>query len=421
MVRTKAFIITMVLMPVFMCGTVLINSLLEGRVDIDDRKIIVLDHTGVLFDGLAKAADERNRTAIFDPQTQKQIEARVILEAGPPGEVDDAMRLSLSDQVRHNQALAFLEISGDILDQSGGVPSAVRFHTQSVGSGEVRRWIEQALSRVVQARRLESARLDARLVAWAVGPVAVDSMGLYKATDAGEIKPAERTNRELAFLVPMGILMLMWASIMLAAQPMLQSVIEEKQQRIAEVLLGSASPFDIMTGKLVGNVGVSLTIVCVYMVGGFALANYYGHADMLPLRLVGWFLIYEVLAVLLFGSLFIAVGAACSELREAQSYLMPVMMLLILPLMVWPQVMRDPMSRFASMVSLFPPATPMLMVLRLSVSSAVPFWQPLLGVVLVLAAALVAVFCAGRIFRIGILSQGKSPKLGTLLGWMIRG
>jgi ABC-2 type transport system permease protein len=213
----------------------------------------------------------------------------------------------------------------------------------------------------------------------------------------------------------------MFMTVMISAQPMLGSVLEEKQQRIAEVLLGSARPFDLMLGKLVGNVGVAMTIVAVYFTGGYILANQYGFAHMIPTHLVGWFIVYQILAVLLFGSVFTAIGAACTELKEAQSLLMPVMVLLVLPMMVWFTVLEDPMGKVATWLSLFPPSAPMLMLLRQSVSSAVPVWQPVLAVVLISATTVLCIFAAGRVFRIGILSQGKAPKLTELAGWIIRG
>jgi len=213
----------------------------------------------------------------------------------------------------------------------------------------------------------------------------------------------------------------MFMSIMIVCQPMLTSVIEEKQQRIAEVLLGSVSPFQLMMGKLAGNVGVALTIVAVYLLGGYFLAHYYGYTEMLPVRILAWFIAFEVLASLLFGAVFIGIGAACTEIKEAQSLMAPVMIVVVFPLMVWINVLQEPLSKFAMWISLFPPATPMLMMLRLAASPMVPLWQPILGIVLTLLMTLAFVFAAGRVFRIGLLVQGKAPKLGELAGWILRG
>ena len=240
-------------------------------------------------------------------------------------------------------------------------------------------------------------------------------------SSGGEVRKGDEGSRGLNFFIPFALIMLMFMSIMIVCQPMLTSVIEEKQQRIAEVLLGSASPFQLMMGKLIGNVGVALTIVAVYLVGGYFLAQHYGYTDVLPVRLIGWFIGFEVLACLLFGAVFIGIGAACTEIKEAQSLMMPVMILVIFPLMVWINVLQEPLSGFATWVSLFPPATPMLMMLRLAASPMVPLWQPVLGMALTLATTLAAAFAAGRVFRIGLLVQGKAPKLSELAGWIVRG
>ena len=223
------------------------------------------------------------------------------------------------------------------------------------------------------------------VVAGAVSPINIEELGLYSRDAKGEIQKGDEATRGISFFIPFGLMLLMFISVMAVAQPMLSSVIEEKQQRIAEVLLGSASPFQIMMGKLIGNVGVALTIVAVYLTGGYILAAHYGYADLLPTWLLGWFLAFDVLACMLYGSIFIAVGAACTEIKETQALLTPVMILLILPLMVWFTIVQEPLSGFAEWTSLVPLATPMLMLLRMAASPMVPWWQPVLGIVLVLA------------------------------------
>ena len=215
--------------------------------------------------------------------------------------------------------------------------------------------------------------------------------------------------------------MLMFMVVMVGASPLVNSVLEEKMQRIAEVLLGSVPPFQLMLGKLVGTVGVSLTISTVYLAGAYFAVWYAGYASFFPTHLLWWFMLYVSLSVFMFGSLFIAVGAACSDIKESQNMLMPVMMLVVSPLFVWGAVLKAPTATFAVVVSLIPPATPMLMLLRQAIPPGVPIWQPLLGVVLVTLNTLLFVFVAGRIFRVGMLMQGKGAKIGEMLRWALRG
>jgi ABC-2 type transport system permease protein len=237
----------------------------------------------------------------------------------------------------------------------------------------------------------------------------------------GQIKPAERSSEIAAMLVPMGLMMLMFMVVMVGAPPLLQSVMEEKMQRIAEVLLGSVGPFELMLGKLIGMVGVSLTIVTVYLLGAYFGARRTGYLELIPFHLAGWFIVYQTLAVVMFGSVFISIGAAVSDARDAQSMVTPAMLLLVSPMFVWLIVAREPTSTLATALSLFPPATPMLMVLRAAAAPNLPLWQPVLGIVLTLVTTLLFVFAAGRIFRVGLLIQGKGARLGDMVRWVISG
>jgi ABC-2 type transport system permease protein len=176
-----------------------------------------------------------------------------------------------------------------------------------------------------------------------------------------------------------------------------------------------------MLGKLLGAVAVALTTGAVYLLGAYLALKRAGYVQYFPWDQVWWFLAFMALAVLMFGSIFIAIGASVTDMKEAQSMMTPVMLLLISPMFVWFNVVREPNSTMALAMSLIPPMTPMLMIVRQSVPPGVPIWQPLSGIVLVLAATTLCVFAAGRIFRVGMLMQGKGAKVSEMLRWAIRG
>jgi ABC-2 type transport system permease protein len=201
----------------------------------------------------------------------------------------------------------------------------------------------------------------------------------------------------------------------------MQCVVEEKQQRISEVLLGSVSPFALMFGKLLGVVAVALTVGIVYATVGYTLAHRYGLTDALSPALLAWFFLFLTLAVLIFASLFIGVGAAASDIKETQSLLMPVMLIAALPMILLPAVLRAPNGIVAVVGSFFPFTAPMIMTARVSVPPGVALWQPVLAVVIVLLTVLGCVWAASRIFRVGLLMQGKGVKLADLARWVIRG
>ena len=168
-------------------------------------------------------------------------------------------------------------------------------------------------------------------------------------------------------------------------------------------------------------VAVSVTLSAVYLGGAYWAANRYDFTQFISPALICWFLLFQMLSVLMFGSLFIAIGAACTDMRETQSMVWPVMLLVTIPMFIWINVVREPNSAFSTGASFFPFATPMLMVIRLAVPPGVHSWQPVLGVLLVLATTLLCVWVGGRIFRLGILLQGKGANMGQLVKWVLRG
>ena len=422
MIGTKAFVVAITIMPVSMFGGILIHKLLEGRVGPEEKRFVVLDGTGELFDALSEAATARNKNEIFDAETGKQTKPRYELESGTAGPVTDEVRFELSERIRRREIDAFVEIPAEIVQMpSPGENPTVRFHAENAALSPEKGWIQRALNDAVRTRRLEQAGLDPVVVGQASTPVGVEGLGLLERSRAGEVEQAERSDEVLTIFVPFGMMMLMFMVVFMSAQPMLENVLEEKSQRIAEVLLGSVNAFQLMAGKLLGGVAGSLTILATYAVGGYILASYYDVTHFVPLRIVPWFLVYQLLAVMLFGSIFMAIGAAVSQLKEAQGMLLPVWLVLVIPVFVWFQVVREPTSGFATWLSFVPPATPLLMVLRMSASTAIPIWQPILGIVVLLATTFLCVFAAARIFRIGILAQGKAPKPTELIRWAIHG
>ena len=186
----------------------------------------------------------------------------------------------------------------------------------------------------------------------------------------------------LTMFIPFGFMMLIFMVIFLSAQPLLESVMEEKSGRIAEVLLGSVSASQLMFGKLLGNVAGSLTVVAIYAPGASPRPSTTAGPISFRWTLIPWFLIYQILAVLLFSSLFMAVGAAVNQLKEAQSLLLPIWLLLACPMFVWFQIVREPNGAVATWMSFFPPATSLVMVLRLASEAVIPLWQIIVGLLL---------------------------------------
>jgi ABC-2 type transport system permease protein len=424
-VRTKAFLIGLLMMPLMMGGGFIVGALMQGRVDTKDKRIAVADYTGRLFDTLEAAARQRNNVAIFQGEgaARKQILPRFVIERVDTGDADmQRLSLQLSDRIRKGELMAFVLIGPNVID-TGKNPSqaTLNYYSNTPTYDDARQWITGIVNEQVQQLRLEGAAFDPKVVRQLTQRVPVGNLGLVKMDAAGNIISAVETNQVATFLVPFAMMFLMFMVIMATTTPLLNSTLEEKTQRIAEVLLASIPPFQLMVGKLLGIVGVSLTMTAVYLVGAYSALSRAGYAQYFPWQSVWWFVGFLSLAVLMYGSIFIAIGAAVSDMKEAQSMMTPVMLLVVSPMFVLQNVIREPGSTLSLAMSLFPPATPMLMIIRQAVPPGIPVWQPLLGIALVLLASLACVFAAGRIFRVGILMQGKGAKISEMFRWALRG
>jgi ABC-2 type transport system permease protein len=411
-VRSRAFLVSLVLLPVIMGGSIFAQKAVAGHTDSVTRRFAVVDPTGQLYEGLASKTAARNllvgdKAGRFVPERVDVGGARTL----------DAVRLELSDRIRARDLFAFVELPADAL--ATGAAPRIRYYSDDPTYEDLRQWVELAVSEDVRMHRLKAIGADPEVIRKLEQPLPADALGLWTRAADGSLVQAAGVDRIRAYVVPMALMFVVFLIVMTGAPQLLNSVLEEKMSRISEVLLGSVTPFELMLGKLIGSAGVSLLLGVIYAAGGLGVATYLGFGNVLPLELVPWLLLFMLLAVFFFGSLYIAIGSACSELKDAQSLMMPVVLLTIMPVMVWTLVLKAPNSGLAVAFSLFPPATPFLMLLRMALHPGPPLWQAALSVVLTLASTVGCVFAAGKIFRTGVLMQGKSATFTQMLRWVL--
>jgi ABC-2 type transport system permease protein len=423
-VKTKGFIIGLIIAPVFMSGSAIAMALLKDRVDTRDRVVAVVDHSGVVAEGLAAAAEQRNAEVAFDKETGERVKPSYVIEAVQPDTADlDGQRLALSDRVRAGEIHAFLEVSPDVLHPAReGADARMAYYGKNAAMDDVRGWLPYPINGNLRRERMAETGVEeatANEVLWWIN---VEAMGLVSADAAtGEIQQARRSSEGEALGIPLAMVMLMFLMIMMGAMPLLSAVMEEKTQRIAEVLLGSIKPFPFMLGKVLGGVGVSLTSATVYVIVGVIAMRRLEWEEYIPYHILPWFFAYMILAIFMLGSVLSALGSACNDAKDAQNVTFPAMLPMMIPMFLLMPVLKEPQSGLATWLSFFPPFTPTLMLLRQSTPGGVPAWQPWGGLAGLLAVTLLSVWAAGRIFRVGILMQGTPPRLGNFVRWAIRG
>ena len=423
-VKTKGFIIMLVAMPILMSGSGIAMYLLRNQVDTTDKKVAVLDRSGVIADVLLAAAEQRNDAAVFNKESGKKIQPAYIFEIVKPDDVNaESQKLELSNRIDEGELHAFLDIGPNVLNLEGDESTyGMAYHAKNAAMDTVRTWLNETINNHLRMTRMRDAGVNDSQADEILTWIQVEAMGLVSIDEeTGEIQAARKTSELEALMVPMILFFLMFIMVMMGSLPLLQTTMEEKTQRIAEVMLGSLTPFEFMGGKVLGSLGVALTGTLFYLSGGILLVSKLGMADFIPFHIIPWFLVFLVFEIIMVGSMMAALGSACNDPKDAQNLSFPAMIPVMFPMFIFMPILQEPTSGFATWMSLFPMFTPMLMLLRKAGPVDIPVWQPWVGLAGVILFTIISVWMGGRIFRMGILMQGGAPKIGKIIRWAFRG
>lgn len=416
--QTRALLVLLIFLPLLMGATILVQRLSEGSFDETPQRFAVIDHTGKLYDGLAAQAEARN--ALLRASGEEGLEGTPFTpeRVETAGKDLDEIRLLLSERVRKEDLFAFVEIPAGALTNQ----EEVLYHSQRSANTDLLKWLRVALNTQRRLLQYQDAGLSPEVIASLESQnLSVKALDLFEKSPDGTIVAAKELDMMATLVAPAVLAILLMLGVMISAPQLLNAVLEEKISRVSEVLLGSVTPFELMTGKLLGSALISFLILGLYLCGGLAVAYYLDMLEYVPFRLLPLLLLFQTMGVLIFGSICLALGSACSELKDAQSMLTPVMFLMVVPMMVLSTTLKNPDGTLSVALSWIPTSTPFVMPLRMMLSPSLPLWQVLLSFVLTLGTTLAVIWAAGRIFRVGLLSQGKSPSWSELLKWVVRG
>jgi len=419
-----------------------------------------------LYQVLTEAAQERNE-GLRDEETGDYSEAPYLFESipldEPTSEELERRRLELSDRVRSGELFAFIEIGPSIIttspadlgliqelqtgnanpladddDPEATTPEAnaepdeaqaaalqdrfgIRYSSKSTTNPEVQQWLTRTLTPIVQARRIAEAGFPPDKVLQLIIPPTVNQRALAIERDDGTVGYEKEPNPVAGLLIPFFSVFLLFSLIATAAFPLTTNIIEEKQMRIAEVLLGSVRPFELMLGKLLGGVAISLTLAAIYGAGlGFVLIQTDALA-FVGIDTILWFLPFAGLATLMYGALSVAAGAAVTNLKEVQNIQTPIVLLPMAPAAAALNVASNPEGPLAQAFTWFPLTTPITAVMRITVRDGISTPERIAAAALSLVTTLLLVWLAGRIFRHGMLRSEKAAGMREMVRWMTRG
>ncbi|WP_418992925.1 ABC transporter permease [Alistipes sp.] len=421
-VRKKSFIITTLLMPVLMIGLMAAPALIMRYSRGDVKRIAVIDESGLVAPRLESDGQVRFRqTDLSTDEARKQL-------------TDD---------------FGVLYIGGDILEN----PANVKLYANSSSSLTLEENITGQIERILEAEKLRAYDIDNLQQILSEVKTRV-TMQTFRNDESQEEESHARSS-VIATAAGFVLGMILYMFLLIYGSMVMQSVIEEKNNRVLEVMVSSVRPFDLMLGKILGVASVAVVQVVIWGllicgVGALVIpqlmpadvlqsaqAMQQGVPDaaavagMSPemlqavaavtdvgyiVQLFGFLLLFVLGGYLLYSAMFAAVGSAVDSIQDAQQLQTPITIPIILALLVMMTVMQDPDSQLAFWFSMIPLTSPVVMMAR--IPYGIPLWEIVLSLVILYASFAGMVWFAAKIYRVGIFMYGKKPTFKELLKWV---
>ncbi len=419
-VRKKSFIITTLLMPVLMIALMVAPALIMEYSQGDEKQIAVIDESGLVAPQL-----ESDETIRFVP-----IECTL-----------EEARQQMGDH------FAVLHIGRDILERG-----AVQLYANASTSLTLESGITSQLNSILEREKLK--RYEIRNLEEIMAEV---DTHVQLQTFRNDKSDEEQSGSSSVVATALGYILgfVLYMFLLLYGSMVMQSVIEEKNNRVLEVMVSSVRPFELMMGKILGVASVAVLQVMIWgvlIVGVSALvvpqllpsdvmaaaeamqqggAEAVAMADLDPEMLqavtamtdtgyictiFGCLVLFILGGFLLYSAMFAAIGSAVDNVQDAQQLQTPVTLPIILALLMMLAVINDPNSSVAFWFSIIPLTSPIVMMARIPYD--IPMWEIGLSLVVLYASFVVMVWLAAKVYRVGIFMYGKKPTLKELWKWM---
>ncbi|MBL8149140.1 MAG: ABC transporter permease [Blastocatellia bacterium] len=402
-VRSKWFLIGTILGPLIMSSFVLVPVLVE-KLSSPNVSIAVVDASG--DPELITKIEERIKSE--KTRGKYQIEHK---SARTEEELEE-LKSVLKGQVEERKIQGYLVITPSVVTKG-----VAEYYSKNVTDFSTNRYLEDVITRTVVEKRFNQTGLD---------PKRVEELSKrIKLTTKKLSEDGSKEDKGQSFLLAISLMMIIYMMTLIYGITVLRGVIEEKQNRIVEVIVSSISPTELMLGKVLGIGLVGITQFLVWSLFIFAIPSLAGSmlvgvASAIPdvsISLMIYFVIYFVLGYFLYATLYAMAGSIVSNDQDANQVQTPITFLIVIPMLLIQVVLRDPNSTASTILSLIPFFTPLLMFLRINIETPA-FWQIGLSILLMMASIFACAWIAGKIYRVGILMYGKRPSIPELLKWL---
>lgn len=413
-VRTRSFLVLTLLLPAIMTALMALPAKLASM-GAKAQHLVIVTSNQQFGDAVrhelmaAPLADEDDDADNSEKSARQKPEDQYIIDVDT--NETESERAALRDKINSRAIDGYLWLS------NGAISSGkVGWYGREVAGFREKSWLSDAVHRVKLQQQFSEKGLPPTQVDRMLTPVKVETVRIEHGREA----KGSGTARILEIVV---MVMLIYMAVLFYGISVMRSVLEEKNSRIMEVLLSSASSTELMAGKLlgVGAVGLTQILAWIIMAGLFALPALAAQPNLSDLEVSPWvlvaFAIFFLLGYLLYSTMYATIGAITTTEQEGQQIQFLIVIPLVLSVFMLTPVFRAPDSAAVVWMSLIPFFAPILMYARIIVQSP-PLWQIILSILILVATeAGLLIFCA-RIYRIGVLIYGKRATLPEILKWL---
>jgi ABC-2 type transport system permease protein len=399
---TKGFLISTMLGPLFIVGIIFLPLYFEDYSETEPTVIQVVDHSGMLAEVLQENFSD----------TLENGQPRYIISP-VKNSIYEAGKEQFYQAIEDGYVDLLLIIPEDILDNG-----AIVFISATLSQRDFIRLARQRIDAAVNKIRLQRAGFD---------PGEIDRLTRRVEFKSLKISKGKETEKRFGEEWPIAFtfLMILYVTIVIYGAAVMRGVLEEKTSRILEILLSSSNSFQLMMGKLfgIGSVGLAQYLIWVTIalgtltIAGASAPSIMNYVSVSPVIFI-YFILFFVIGYFQFSTLYAAVGAMCSTQEDAQAMSAPVTLLIIIPFIISISVGgSDPSSSLSQVLSLLPFFAPILMFLRIQLSSPA-MWEIAAAVLINILAIIIFTWLSARIYRVGVLIYGKRPTMPEILRWL---
>ncbi|MCG6961527.1 ABC transporter permease [bacterium BMS3Abin03] len=394
--KTKAFIISLIITPLIIIGFSILPTLLSNKEELRTKAIGVVDPSGEYFNQLNS---ELKKYTIDNGQPNY-----ILLNLTTGGKTIDELKSEADKKVLENK------IEGYLLIKYGSTDSmSIEYRSENFGSFRDLGRFEEKINKIRIDNELLKKGIDPEVASVIQNNIELQQIKIEKSGKEG------KQDFLVVFFSAFIFILLLMMMVIYSGQLLVRSLIEEKSNRLIEILISSCSPEELLTGKILGLSALGLTQIIIWsfigisLVGG-AVIPPEAFENILPM------LVYFILGFLFYTTIFVGIGSIVNTEQEAQQMTTYISLILVMPIVIAVSAIQNPDTMIVKVFSYIPLTIPSIMLLRFKVAP-VPVSDIIITLAILILSILITLKIAAKIFRIGILSYGKRPTINELISW----